>query len=261
MIKFFRHIRKSLLMENKTSKYFKYAIGEIILVMIGILLALQINNWNENRKQLAHGETLMVELMDEIIEDISTCNWAIKNLRESIKNQETLFKVKNLRRLDLDSMSHLLNMANIDIKIEANTFEKIKNQGLTQLTTNDSLNKNINEYFDRSVMSFNRRIDFFWRKYLKRDDYFNETNIVDFNTDMVEGFDKVSEELIQKQYFEFINLPKTKAYILGINYDAKSALKTIEDMKKESIKLVENIHQELFKTHPKIKPLPDFDAL
>ena len=50
MIKFFRKIRQNLLMENKTGKYFKYAIGEIVLVVIGILIALQINNWNENRK-------------------------------------------------------------------------------------------------------------------------------------------------------------------------------------------------------------------
>ena len=50
MIKFFRKIRQNLLSEGKTGKYFKYAIGEIILVVIGILIALQINNWNENRK-------------------------------------------------------------------------------------------------------------------------------------------------------------------------------------------------------------------
>jgi len=50
MIKFFRKIRQNLLIENKTGKYFKYVIGEIILVVIGILIALQINNWNENRK-------------------------------------------------------------------------------------------------------------------------------------------------------------------------------------------------------------------
>ena len=57
MIKFFRKIRQNLLMENlsdeqvgKTSKYFKYAIGEIVLVVIGILIALQINNWNEENK-------------------------------------------------------------------------------------------------------------------------------------------------------------------------------------------------------------------
>jgi len=50
MIKFFRHIRQNLIMENRTSQYLKYAIGEIVLVVIGILIALQINNWNENRK-------------------------------------------------------------------------------------------------------------------------------------------------------------------------------------------------------------------
>jgi uncharacterized membrane protein YgaE (UPF0421/DUF939 family) len=50
MIKFFRKIRKRMLTENRFSKYLIYAIGEIVLVMIGILLALQINNWNEHRK-------------------------------------------------------------------------------------------------------------------------------------------------------------------------------------------------------------------
>ena len=51
MIKFFRHIRKDFMEKNKTGKYLKYAIGEIILVVIGILIALSINNWNEGRKK------------------------------------------------------------------------------------------------------------------------------------------------------------------------------------------------------------------
>ena len=50
MIKFFRQIRLDLMEKNKTGKYFKYAIGEIVLVMIGILLALQVSNWNQDRK-------------------------------------------------------------------------------------------------------------------------------------------------------------------------------------------------------------------
>ena len=60
MIKFFRKIRQNLLMENKTGKYFKYAIGEIVLVVIGILIALQINNWNEDSK-LAKQETIIIQ--------------------------------------------------------------------------------------------------------------------------------------------------------------------------------------------------------
>ena len=59
MLKLFRNIRKNLLNEGKTSKYFKYAIGEIIRVVIGILIALQINNWHETRKhQIAESEFL-----------------------------------------------------------------------------------------------------------------------------------------------------------------------------------------------------------
>ncbi len=51
MIKFFRKIRYDLMEKNKTGKYLKYAIGEIVLVVIGILIALSINNWNENQKK------------------------------------------------------------------------------------------------------------------------------------------------------------------------------------------------------------------
>ena len=51
MIKFFRKIRKKMADDNKPIKYLRYAIGEIPLVVIGILIALQINNWNEGRKQ------------------------------------------------------------------------------------------------------------------------------------------------------------------------------------------------------------------
>jgi len=65
MIKFFRKIRYNLMSENKTGKYFKYAIGEIILVVIGILIALQINNWNENRKAFNEEQTYLKALKQE----------------------------------------------------------------------------------------------------------------------------------------------------------------------------------------------------
>ena len=71
MIKFFRKIRYDLMGENKTGKYFKYAIGEIVLVVIGILIALSINNWNENRKNLVKKETLLKALQIEFSSNLT----------------------------------------------------------------------------------------------------------------------------------------------------------------------------------------------
>ncbi|SFN69860.1 hypothetical protein SAMN04487989_102501 [Bizionia echini] len=68
MIKFFRKIRQKLLSEGKTGKYFKYAIGEIVLVVIGILIALQINNWNEKRKESKKED----QLIDVLITDLQS---------------------------------------------------------------------------------------------------------------------------------------------------------------------------------------------
>ena len=75
MIKIFRKIRQALLVENKFRKYILYAIGEIILVIIGILIALQINNWNEQNKKTRTEiiylreirKSLEVDLENEII--------------------------------------------------------------------------------------------------------------------------------------------------------------------------------------------------
>jgi hypothetical protein len=81
MIKFFRKIRQNLLSEGKTGKYLKYAIGEIILVVIGILIALSINNWNKNRVE-RHKEKL---ILSELIVD----------LKEQSKVLETYIEIES----------------------------------------------------------------------------------------------------------------------------------------------------------------------
>ena len=67
MIKFFRKIRQKLLSENKFSKYLFYALGEIVLVVIGILIALQINNWNEGRKETLRFTSELNELKASLL--------------------------------------------------------------------------------------------------------------------------------------------------------------------------------------------------
>lgn len=70
MIKFFRKIRQNLLSEGKTGKYLKYALGEIILVVIGILIALQLNNWNESQKTENTEQAYLTSLKEEVIYNI-----------------------------------------------------------------------------------------------------------------------------------------------------------------------------------------------
>ena len=71
MIRFFRSIRKKLMDENKIGKYLKYAIGEIILVVLGILIALAINTWNENRKQVNVEQEFIEGIKSDLEQDKS----------------------------------------------------------------------------------------------------------------------------------------------------------------------------------------------
>jgi len=66
MISFFRKIRQNLLNEGKTARYFKYAIGEIVLVVIGILIALQINDWNQRRIDRGNEDRYLMAIVSEI---------------------------------------------------------------------------------------------------------------------------------------------------------------------------------------------------
>lgn len=89
MIKFFRKIRLNLVDTGKRSKYFKYAIGEIVLVVIGILIALQINNWNEDRKSVIQEALYLKRLLAENNEDITTFNAEINRIKKGIETIKT----------------------------------------------------------------------------------------------------------------------------------------------------------------------------
>ena len=103
MIKFFRKIRQGLLREGKTAQYAKYALGEIVLVVVGILIALNINNWNEathdRNREIKYLNSLRADLTHDLInlERISNTAhrktvFAVKIMAlEPPKNQRELF--------------------------------------------------------------------------------------------------------------------------------------------------------------------------
>ena len=92
MIKFFRQIRYNLMEQNKTSKYLKYAIGEIVLVVIGIMIALQINNWNQQRLENKEEQKALLNLKQDFEYNQYTLDSVSK---KTIKNIEQQFLILN----------------------------------------------------------------------------------------------------------------------------------------------------------------------
>jgi hypothetical protein len=95
MIKFFRKIRQNLLKEGKTARYFKYAIGEIVLVVIGILIALQINNWNQqqsdNKKQSQYLRSIVFDLKKQL----GNIEYQLKEEEDNLSEIEKLLSYYN----------------------------------------------------------------------------------------------------------------------------------------------------------------------
>ncbi len=144
MIKIFRHIRHRLLSENKFSKYLLYAIGEIILVVIGILIALQINNWNEQRKENLRETKLKSELIEEFEKDLTQLESKIEIRNRLIKaslkllsyiDDENIQDVDSIRQyMSLTSFRPTFDPISIEI-IDKNDIGIIKDDPLRRLLT------------------------------------------------------------------------------------------------------------------------------
>ena len=91
MISFFRIIRQKLLQQNRVTRYLVYALGEIILVVIGILIALQVNNWNESRKVRIKEIQLLTNLQGEFKDNLHDLDSVAREVNEVILSLERLF--------------------------------------------------------------------------------------------------------------------------------------------------------------------------
>jgi len=147
MLKFFRRIRFSLMEQNKTGKYFKYAIGEIILVVIGILIALQINNWNENRNAYNNSKNYLFEIVSDLQTDTIRFNQGIKSLNNYIADEEWVLDKSEYTYKDTDRLWDCLSGFYMDYEINTRTFQKIQNEGRSKLVGFDKLSEKINRYY------------------------------------------------------------------------------------------------------------------
>ena len=168
MIKFFRKIRQNLLSEGKTGKYFKYAIGEIVLVVIGILIALSINNWNESRKEAIQEQFILTRLSADITSDISQVSNEIDLINKN--SEELKFCIDVILRnkeasitVFRDSLKSILNLISFDQN--KTTFNNLISSGQIEYIQNQNLTDSITKYYnhkykgwDTAMLDYTRNI-------------------------------------------------------------------------------------------------------
>ena len=147
MIKLFRKIRQKLLSENKFSKYLIYAIGEIVLVVIGILIALQVNNWNEIRKFNKEGVKIMQELKSEFSDNRIILTERIRLLDNANNCVRTVLEFMNKESAEIQqtNIDSIINKSLVygNYNPANSTILELISSGKLNLIKNNSLKKNL----------------------------------------------------------------------------------------------------------------------
>ncbi|MCF7560920.1 DUF6090 family protein [Sabulilitoribacter multivorans] len=236
MIKFFRNIRKNLLNEGKTTKYTKYAIGEIILVVIGILIALQINNWNEARKEQNLELALLEEMQENLKADIVDMQDNVGYHENSIESANIILSAFKNNISENDSLYKHFGKVTLAPKflVTMNAYNSMNKEGM-KLIKNDSLRNTITSHYQRNYayllswndsewdMLFKDQQDIY-RKYFKEYNYIGEV--------IPENYEELSKNSYYKNYLKNrigFNKSSIKYYkVFGIK-NAKSLIAQIEE--------------------------------
>ncbi|MGB5205925.1 DUF6090 family protein [Eudoraea sp.] len=142
MINFFRKTRKQLFSENRFTKYLFYAIGEIILVVIGILIALQINNWNNRRVEKEEEKKSYRNIKRQIEDDRKelTDVKAFNNyFSDTYKHANEIIRAKDYTKSDSLALIAMGLSQYSDFNSSGNIYETLVNSGNLELLKNDEI--------------------------------------------------------------------------------------------------------------------------
>lgn len=199
MIKFFRQIRKSLIEKNQMGKYFKYAIGEILLVVIGILIALQINNWNEERKEKEILNSYLYLVLVNLETDLTSIDIYIDITEDFIKKDKSFINHEDYNKFTLDSLEKSIETfyGNSDW-ISKDGFRQIQNSGIVNYGSYETIINDVFEYYQVTVVNLEISVESSQMKGIEADKYWRyQQNIYEFN--YVSGVVSYQSEYERKQ--------------------------------------------------------------
>ncbi len=144
MLRFFRQIRQRLLANSKFSKYFLYAVGEILLVVIGILIALQVDTWKDEQKKQDRGVELLMGIKSDLLKDTVDINHNIRGYEWLIKADSILLDhlvaAKPLT-MEIEGFLYAYNRVDARLDLYTNFYETLKQEGLSLITNTEIRNK------------------------------------------------------------------------------------------------------------------------
>jgi len=202
MINFFRKIRKKMADDNKPMKYMRYAVGEIALVVIGILIALSINNWNQNRINNQKLKSYLTEIVNDLRTDSVWISNEIEFLKNRNKKTKSFLAIKDYNKLSLDSLEKSLETFYIGSEWKAGSFKKLENSGITDFGQNDTLIIGLKYYYNFFV-PYNKRMLDAVNRAVEKEDYFwrYDQNLYEFTYDnelaSTQSNDESKRQLIQ----------------------------------------------------------------
>lgn len=149
MFKFFRRIRQQLLENGKLKRYLVYTTGEILLVMIGILLALQVNNWNERRKQTLDERIILKEIKDNLKVDLEDFQRNLIHFKNTQMAAQNLIHAIESGAENHDSLSYHLYYVGVFPHFTPNVsgYDLLQSRGL-DIVSNDSLRQAITNLYE-----------------------------------------------------------------------------------------------------------------
>jgi len=245
MIKFFRKIRQGLISDNKFSKYLLYAVGEIVLVVIGIFIALQLNLWSENRKLDEVRQTYYHQLLDDLNKDkvyIENTIAKLDSFRLNYNNYIETFKEPNLYPNQALENLFSVNFTSLVIGFNTSTIETLENTGDIKLLAPHIRNK---------LAELKRSQDFIVKISYGNDN--NKNNILE-KASLLIGSITLTERLSNQEFLaEYLepefNYPKLFLIMEAVhawkNASEEITLKNIKDLLKDNSEIQELIIKEL----------------